>query len=136
MLRARNERVLAQIAPDANEVLGCNTRADLAGADRVLRARKAAELMNSGVTIYLPETVVIDPGATAGPDTVIEQGVQLLGQTRIGVRCQCAEPHAGCGPRDRDLAAGACLFSLKVDQSPEFNRPHYIDTVHITLLYL
>jgi bifunctional UDP-N-acetylglucosamine pyrophosphorylase/glucosamine-1-phosphate N-acetyltransferase len=88
MLRARNERVLAQVATDANEVLGCNTRADLAGADRVLRARKAAELMNAGVTIYFPETVVIDPGVTAGADTVIEQGVQLLGATRIGARCR------------------------------------------------
>jgi bifunctional UDP-N-acetylglucosamine pyrophosphorylase / glucosamine-1-phosphate N-acetyltransferase len=88
MLRARNERVLAQVAPDANEVLGCNTRADLAGADRVLRARKAAELMSAGVTIYFPETVVIDPEVTAGADTVIEQGVQLLGSTRIGARCQ------------------------------------------------
>jgi len=87
MLRARNERVLAQIAEDANEVLGCNTRADLAGADRVLRARKAAELMHAGVTIYYPETVAIDPDVTAGPDTVIEAGVQLLGHTRLGVRC-------------------------------------------------
>src|ERR1700683_1577938 len=88
MLRLRNERVLAQIATDANEVLGCNTRADIAAADRVLRARKAAELMTSGVTIYFPETVVIDPDVTAGEDTVIEQGVQLLGSTRIGARCQ------------------------------------------------
>jgi len=88
MLRARNERVLAQVAADANEVLGCNTRADLAGADRVLRGRKAAELMNAGVTIYFPETVVIDPEVTAGEDTVIEQGVQLLGSTRIGKRCR------------------------------------------------
>jgi bifunctional UDP-N-acetylglucosamine pyrophosphorylase / glucosamine-1-phosphate N-acetyltransferase len=88
MLRSRNERVLAQIAPDANEVLGCNTRADLAAADRVLRARKGAELMDSGVTIYLPETVVIDPEVTAGADTVIEPGVQLLGKTRIGARCE------------------------------------------------
>jgi bifunctional UDP-N-acetylglucosamine pyrophosphorylase / glucosamine-1-phosphate N-acetyltransferase len=88
MLRARNERVLAQMAPDANEVLGCNTRADLAGADRVLRGRKAAELMNAGVTIYFPETVVIDPEVTAGEDTVIEQGVQLLGSTRLGARCR------------------------------------------------
>ena len=87
MLHARNERVLAQIAEDANEVLGCNTRADLAGADRVLRARKAAELMHAGVTIYYPETVAIDPDVTAGPDTVIEAGVQLLGDTRIGARC-------------------------------------------------
>jgi bifunctional UDP-N-acetylglucosamine pyrophosphorylase/glucosamine-1-phosphate N-acetyltransferase len=52
-----------------------------------LRARKAAELMDSGVTIYLPETVVIDPEVTADPDTVIEPGVQLLGKTRIGARC-------------------------------------------------
>jgi bifunctional UDP-N-acetylglucosamine pyrophosphorylase/glucosamine-1-phosphate N-acetyltransferase len=88
MLRARNERVLAQVAGDANEVLGCNTRADLAGADRVLRGRKAAELMNAGVTIYFPETVVIDPEVVAGEDTVIEQGVQLLGMTRIGARCR------------------------------------------------
>jgi len=88
MLRQRNERVLAQLALDPNEVLGCNTRADLAYADRVLRSRKAAEVMDSGVTIYLPETVLIDPDVTAGPDTVIEPGVQLLGNTRIGARCQ------------------------------------------------
>src|ERR1039458_9579713 len=87
MLRQHNERVLAQIAPDSNEIMGCNTRSHLADADRVLRARKAAELMDSGVTIYLPETVVIDPEVTADPDTVIEPGVQLLGKTRIGARC-------------------------------------------------
>jgi bifunctional UDP-N-acetylglucosamine pyrophosphorylase/glucosamine-1-phosphate N-acetyltransferase len=44
--------------------------------------------MDSGVTIYLPETVVIDPEVTADPDTVIEPGVQLLGKTRIGARCK------------------------------------------------
>jgi bifunctional UDP-N-acetylglucosamine pyrophosphorylase / glucosamine-1-phosphate N-acetyltransferase len=101
MLRARNERVLAQMAPDANEVLGCNTRADLAGADRVLRARKAGELMNAGVTIYLPETVVFDPGVTAGADTVIEPGVHLLGTTRIGARCQ--------------IRTGTVLYNMRVD---------------------
>jgi bifunctional UDP-N-acetylglucosamine pyrophosphorylase/glucosamine-1-phosphate N-acetyltransferase len=88
VLRLRNERVLAQIATDANEVLGCNTRADIAAADRVLRARKAAELMTSGVTIFFPESVIIDPEVIAGADTVIEAGVQLLGETRIGARCQ------------------------------------------------
>jgi bifunctional UDP-N-acetylglucosamine pyrophosphorylase / glucosamine-1-phosphate N-acetyltransferase len=88
LMRQRNERVLAQIAPDANEILGCNTRAHLADVDRVFRARKANELMISGVTIYLPETVVIDPEVEAGTDTVIEPGVQLLGNTRIGARCK------------------------------------------------
>jgi bifunctional UDP-N-acetylglucosamine pyrophosphorylase/glucosamine-1-phosphate N-acetyltransferase len=87
MLRERNERVLAEVVADAREILGCNTRAHLADIDRIFRARNAAELMESGVTIYLPETVVVDPGVTAGPDSVIEPGVQLLGNTRIGARC-------------------------------------------------
>src|SRR6202041_4142152 len=87
LLRQRNERVLAQVAPDANEILGCNTRANLADLDRIFRARKAAELMEAGVTIYLPETVLIDPEVTSGPDTVIEPCVQLLGKTRVGSRC-------------------------------------------------
>src|SRR5271155_2418696 len=87
LLRQRNERVLAQAAADPKEILGCNTRAHLADVDRVFRARKAAELMDAGVTIYLPETVVIDPEVTAGPDTLIDPCVQLLGKTRIGARC-------------------------------------------------
>jgi bifunctional UDP-N-acetylglucosamine pyrophosphorylase / glucosamine-1-phosphate N-acetyltransferase len=101
LLRQRNERVLAYVAADPDEVLGCNTRADLADADRVLRARKAAELMDAGVTIYLPETVVIDPDVTAGPDTVIDPGVRLLGKTRIGARCQ--------------IGAGSVLIDMRVD---------------------
>jgi bifunctional UDP-N-acetylglucosamine pyrophosphorylase/glucosamine-1-phosphate N-acetyltransferase len=87
LLRQSNERVLAYVAPDPREILGCNTRAALADVDRIFRARKTAELMGSGVTIYLPETVVIDPEVTAGADTLVEPGVQLLGKTRIGVRC-------------------------------------------------
>ena len=87
LLRARNERVLAQIAPDPNEILGCNARAGLADVDRIFRARKSAEIMNAGTTIYLPETVVIDPEVVVGADTVIEPCVQLLGKTRIGARC-------------------------------------------------
>jgi bifunctional UDP-N-acetylglucosamine pyrophosphorylase / glucosamine-1-phosphate N-acetyltransferase len=87
LLRARNERVLAQIAPDPNEILGCNTRAGLAEVDQIFRARKSAEIMDAGTTIYLPETVVIDPEVVVGTDTIIEPCVQLLGQTRIGARC-------------------------------------------------
>ncbi|MGH9683968.1 MAG: bifunctional UDP-N-acetylglucosamine diphosphorylase/glucosamine-1-phosphate N-acetyltransferase GlmU [Candidatus Acidiferrales bacterium] len=87
MLRRRNERVLALVAADAREILGCNTRMHLAAVDRIFRARKASELMDAGVTIYLPETAVIDPEVIAGLDTLIEPGVQLLGKTRIGARC-------------------------------------------------
>jgi len=87
VLNSKGETVLAQVAGDSREVLGCNTRADLAEVDRIFRERKRTELMEAGVTILLPETVLIDPDVTAGEDTVIEPGVQLLGKTKIGARC-------------------------------------------------
>jgi bifunctional UDP-N-acetylglucosamine pyrophosphorylase / glucosamine-1-phosphate N-acetyltransferase len=87
ILNAKGETVLAEIAPNAQETLGCNTRAELAAADRTLREWKREQLMNSGVTMQLPETVLIDPEVTAGEDTVIESCVQLLGKTKIGARC-------------------------------------------------
>ncbi len=87
VLNAKGETVLAQVATDSREVLGCNTRVDLAEVDRIFRERKRNAMMDDGVTIQLPETVLIDPEVIAGEDTVIEPGVQLLGKTKIGARC-------------------------------------------------
>ena len=87
LMTGRGETVLAHVAADAQEVLGCNTRAELAEVDRLLRERKRQALMNAGVTIQLPETVVIDPDVQIGEDTVIEPCVQLLGRTKIGEGC-------------------------------------------------
>jgi len=111
LLRQQNERVLAHVAPDSQEILGCNTRGALADVDRIFRARKAAELMESGVTIYLPETVVIDPEVTAGPDTIVEPGVQLLGKTRIGARCKIG---TGCILLDSRIDDEAVIAAYSV----------------------
>src|ERR1700693_3904049 len=117
LLRQNNERVLAYVAPNPQEILGCNTRAALADVDRIFRARKTAELMESGVTIYLPETVVIDPEVTAGPDTIVEPGVQLLGKTRIGARCKIQKGSSLLASRvdaDGVVAAHSVLDSCRV----------------------
>jgi bifunctional UDP-N-acetylglucosamine pyrophosphorylase/glucosamine-1-phosphate N-acetyltransferase len=87
LFRQQGETVLAQIAPDPDEVLGCNTRGDLAAVDAVFRRRKRAALMDAGVTIEMPETVRVDLDVIVGADTVLEPGVQLLGKTRIGANC-------------------------------------------------
>jgi bifunctional UDP-N-acetylglucosamine pyrophosphorylase/glucosamine-1-phosphate N-acetyltransferase len=87
LLRTQGESVGALVAPDADEVLGCNTRADLAAVDAVFRRRKRAELMSSGVSMLMPETIVVDPDVTVGPDTLLEPNVQLLGKSRIGSGC-------------------------------------------------
>ena len=86
-LAGKGEIVLAQIAADSREVLGCNTRADLAEVDGFFRERKREELMAAGVTMQLPETVLVDPDVTAGEDCTLEPGVQLLGKTKLGERC-------------------------------------------------
>ena len=87
VLAAKGDAVLAQIAPDSREVLGCNTRVDLAEVDGIFREWKRNELMASGVSIQLPQTVVVDSDVVAGEDTQIEANVQLLGKTKIGARC-------------------------------------------------
>jgi bifunctional UDP-N-acetylglucosamine pyrophosphorylase / glucosamine-1-phosphate N-acetyltransferase len=87
LLRQKSEKVQAVRAADPDEVLGCNTRGDLAAVDAVFRRRKRAAVMDAGVTIELPETVLIDPEVTVGADSRIEPCVQLLGKTRIGAGC-------------------------------------------------
>lgn len=82
------ERVVALEAAQPTEVLGANTIAEMMDLDRELRLRTARSLMAEGVTIFQPETVLIDAGVKIGPDTVIEPFVQLLGQTRIGSDCR------------------------------------------------
>jgi len=44
--------------------------------------------MAEGVTIFYPETCVIDSEVAVGPDTIIEPFVQLRGKTKIGGDCR------------------------------------------------
>jgi bifunctional UDP-N-acetylglucosamine pyrophosphorylase/glucosamine-1-phosphate N-acetyltransferase len=80
--------VVAIQAAEAIEVLGANTIAELVALDATLRAATANRLMAQGVTIFRPETCVIDADAEVAADTVIEPFVQLLGRTRIGGDCR------------------------------------------------
>lgn len=87
ILVAAGQRVVAIEAPIAAEVLGANTIAELVALDATLRAETARRLMAAGVTIFRPETCVIDAEVEVGADTVIEPYVQLLGRTRVGSDC-------------------------------------------------
>ncbi len=83
-LHAAGEEVAALLAGDAEEVLRANPIADLVALDATLRAAIADRLMANGVTIFKPETCVIDSEVEIEPDTIIEPFVQLLGKTKIG----------------------------------------------------
>jgi bifunctional UDP-N-acetylglucosamine pyrophosphorylase/glucosamine-1-phosphate N-acetyltransferase len=88
ILKRARARVVAVEVVDAHEILGSNTRAELVSLDRYMRMAKCHELMSLGVTIYYPESCVIDTDVEVGTDTVIEPFVQLVGKTHIGDDCR------------------------------------------------
>ena len=88
MLVADGERVVAVQAESVDEVLGANTIAEMMHLDAAMRMGAAKKLMAQGVTIFRPETCVIDAEVEVGADTVIEPYVQLLGATKIGTECR------------------------------------------------
>lgn len=92
ILTKLGHRMGAMHLNDSSELLGINTRVELAEADAILRARKRRALMLDGVTIEQPESVTIDMDVAIGQDTIIEPHVRLLGATRIGPEC-----HIGAG---------------------------------------
>lgn len=87
-LHAAGEKVAALLAADATEVLGANTIAELVALDAGVRAATANRLMAAGVTIFRPDTCVIDAEVEIESDTIIEPFVQLLGKTKIGTGCR------------------------------------------------
>jgi len=87
-LHAAGHALAALRLEDSRELLGINTRIDLAAVDRMFRERKLESLMLEGVTIVKPETVTVDMQARVGMDTVIEPFVQILGSTEIGEDCR------------------------------------------------
>lgn len=88
ILSRAGERVAAYPAENPAEILGSNTRAEMVELDRALRMAKCSELLRQGVTIFHPESCVIDADVEVGADTVIEPFVQLRGGTRIGSDCR------------------------------------------------
>jgi bifunctional UDP-N-acetylglucosamine pyrophosphorylase/glucosamine-1-phosphate N-acetyltransferase len=88
LLVKENEKVVALETADIHQVLGANTIAEMMELDAAMRMRKARELMAAGVTVYRPETSVIDSTVSVGPDTILEPHVQLLGRTTLGSGCR------------------------------------------------
>jgi len=88
ILNRAGQKVQAMEVLNSNELVGINTRVELAEVDRLLRERKARDLMLGGVTIEKPETVSIDGDVCIGPDSVVEPFAQILGKTGIGPDCR------------------------------------------------
>ncbi|MDX6413644.1 MAG: bifunctional UDP-N-acetylglucosamine pyrophosphorylase / glucosamine-phosphate N-acetyltransferase, partial [Gaiellaceae bacterium] len=86
------EEVVVFKAPDADEVEGVNTRAELADAAAFLRARVNKEHMDAGVTIVDPQTTWIDPDVVLAADSTIHPFTVLRGRTRVAAGAEVG-PH-------------------------------------------
>jgi bifunctional UDP-N-acetylglucosamine pyrophosphorylase / glucosamine-1-phosphate N-acetyltransferase len=84
ILNRADHSVAAMEVENPAELLGINTRVELAEVDRIFRERKVRELMLAGVTIEKPETVTIDAPVRIGADSIVEPFAQILGNTSIG----------------------------------------------------
>jgi bifunctional UDP-N-acetylglucosamine pyrophosphorylase/glucosamine-1-phosphate N-acetyltransferase len=100
VLKKARKRVVAWKTATPSEVLGGNTRGELADIDQQMRLSKCRQLMADGVTILYPATCVIDADVEIAPDTVIEAYVQLLGKTKIGANCRV---RSYCVIRDSEI---------------------------------
>jgi bifunctional UDP-N-acetylglucosamine pyrophosphorylase / glucosamine-1-phosphate N-acetyltransferase len=73
---------------DPREILGINSRAQLAEVGATMTQARNQELMAAGVTIEDPATTYIGPDVTIAPDTILRPNVHLEGRTRIGSGCE------------------------------------------------
>ena len=73
---------------DSREILGVNSRRELADVTAILKTTRNDELMAAGVTLTDPASVWVGPDVTVGADTVIHPNVHLEGRTRVGSGCE------------------------------------------------
>jgi bifunctional UDP-N-acetylglucosamine pyrophosphorylase/glucosamine-1-phosphate N-acetyltransferase len=90
----------------SEEILGVNSRADLARVEGVLRARAAAAAMEAGATLLRPETITLDDTVTLAADAVLEPFVTLFGATTVGEGTRIGQ---GCVIRDTVLGRNVTL---------------------------
>jgi len=84
ILAGEGKKVGVWKSPQADEILGVNTRQEIAFTDRAMRRRKCDALMSEGVTILDPGSTFIDVDVKIGADTVVYPSVQIYGPSVIG----------------------------------------------------
>lgn len=67
-----------------DEVVGVNSRGELAQAEALFQARRRAELMVAGVTLVAPETVFLSWDTEISSDTIIEPNCVFGPGVRVG----------------------------------------------------
>jgi bifunctional UDP-N-acetylglucosamine pyrophosphorylase / glucosamine-1-phosphate N-acetyltransferase len=93
------------VACGADEVLGVNSRDQLAAAEAIFQARARLGVMQGGATLIAPETVWLSWDTRIGRDVTIEPnvffgpGVTVDDNAEIKANCHIERAHVGAGAR-------------------------------------
>ena len=85
--RQIGEPVSALLAEDDSELLGVNSRVQLAQVTKIMQERINGQLMAEGVTMLDPSMVWVGPEVTVDRDTELLPMTMLWGKTSIGSDC-------------------------------------------------
>lgn len=87
ILRKTGKRVEGVEIKDVNEMVGINSRIDLANATKVVKMDIMRRLMENGVTIEDPASTVIFPEVKIGRDSVVRPNTVIESDVKVGSRC-------------------------------------------------
>lgn len=102
-----NNKTGAFLLDDCSEIYDVNDRAQLAGANEIMRKRIVSRLMGEGVSFISPDTAYIGAEVQIGRDTVIMPNTIIEGETKIGSGCII-------GPNSK-------IVSCRIGQNVEIN---------------
>jgi len=89
---AVNEKLRVEtFSADPSEILGVNSRVELALASEEMQMRRNRELMAAGVSMELPSTIAVSPESLIGGDTTLESLVKISGTSTIGSACNIGQ---------------------------------------------
>jgi bifunctional UDP-N-acetylglucosamine pyrophosphorylase/glucosamine-1-phosphate N-acetyltransferase len=82
-----NKKVERFPTSSPTDILGVNSRIELAQAHNILRQRRNIELMQQGITMYSPDSISIAGSSKIGCDSILSGEIEITGNTIIGKSC-------------------------------------------------
>ncbi len=76
-------KVLKPLAVDVENFKGVNSKVELADSEVIHQNRIKHEFLKAGVIMRLPDTIYIEEGVTIKGESILENGVTLLGNSEI-----------------------------------------------------
>lgn len=114
LARTNGLEVQAVVAAREEEILGVNSRKQLAEMERAYQHEIADHLMNNGVTLMAPESLCVRGELTTGMDCTIDGNVQIEGQVKLGSNVTIG---AGCIIRDATIGDDVCIYPQTIIES-------------------